>query len=135
VFGIALAILAGHFLADYVREGLPRSRPLSSLAAASALLAVVGSAVLFSARTGHALDAAREAAIAAAIMLAAALILFGARRPSARAVAAGLVTSIAIAELLWWNAASRLNAQAEISMPCLRRRRVPRPPRSRCSNP
>src|SRR5258708_9282588 len=37
VFGIALAILAGHCLADYVREGLPRLRPLSSAAAGLAV--------------------------------------------------------------------------------------------------
>ena len=112
VFGIALAILTGHFLADYVREGLPRARPLSTFAAVSVLLAVVGSAVLFSARTGHALDAARETANAGAVMLVAALILLGARRPSARVAAAALVTCVAIAELIWWNAASRLNAQS-----------------------
>jgi hypothetical protein len=112
VFGIALAILTGHFLADYVREGLPRTRLLPTFAAVSTLLAVVGSAVLFSTRTGHALHAAREAAFAAAIMLVAATILFGARRPSTRVAAAGLVTCIAVAELLWWNAASRLNAES-----------------------
>lgn len=112
VFGIALAILTGHFLADYVRDGLPRFRLQSTFAAASVLLAVVGSAVLFSTRTGHAPEAAREAAIAGGVMLVAVLTLRGARRPSARAVAAGLVTCIAVAELLWWNAASRLNAES-----------------------
>jgi hypothetical protein len=112
VFGIALAIVAGHCLADYVREGLPRFRPLCTAAAFSALLAIVGSAVMFSARTGHALDAAREAMIAGAVMLIAVLILSSARRRPARVAAAGLVSLVAIAELLWWNAASRLNAQS-----------------------
>jgi hypothetical protein len=112
VFGIALSILTGHFLADYVREGLPRTRLLPTFAVSSTLLALVGSALLFSTRTGHALDAAREAALAGAIMLVAALILLGARRPSTRVAAAGLVTCIAVAELLWWNAASRLNAES-----------------------
>jgi hypothetical protein len=112
VFGVALAILTGHLLADYVREGLPRLRPLSTFAAVFVLLAVVGSAVSFSARTGHALEATREAAFAGGVMLVAALILLGARRPSARVAAACLVTLVAIAELIWWNAASRLNAQS-----------------------
>ena len=112
VFGIALAILAGHCLADYVREGLPRLRPLSSAAAVMAWLATVSSAVVFSARTGHALDAAREAVVAGAVMLVAILILSSARERHARVVAAGLVALVAVAELLWWNAASRLNAQS-----------------------
>jgi hypothetical protein len=112
MFGIALAILAGHCLADYVREGLPRVRPWRTVAVVSALFAVVGWAILFSARTGHALDAAREAAVAGGVMLVAILILIGARCRPARIAAAGLVTLIALAELLRWNTASRLNAES-----------------------
>jgi hypothetical protein len=111
VFGVALAILAGHCLADYVREGLPRLRGLYLIAAALPLLAVVLSAVMFSARTGHALDATRAVAISGAIVLVATLILLSGRRRF-RLVAAGSVTLLAIAELLWWNAASRLNARS-----------------------
>lgn len=55
VFGIVIAFLVGHCLADYARNGLPALRPFSS-----AWLAIVGSAVAFSARTGHALHAARR---------------------------------------------------------------------------
>ena len=33
VFGFALAMLAGHCLSDYVREGLPRFRPIATIAA------------------------------------------------------------------------------------------------------
>jgi hypothetical protein len=112
VLGIALAILSGHCLADYVRDGLPRFRPLYSVAMMSVWLVIVGSAIAFSARTGHALDAAREAIAAGGVMLVAVLILSAARQPSARMVAAGLVTLVAIAELLWWNTASRLNAES-----------------------
>ena len=112
VFGIALAFLAGHCLADYVREGLPRFRRLYMIAAFLALLAAIDSAIAFSARTGHALDAAREAGVAGAIMLVTVLILFSGRQRPARVAAAALVTLIAIAELLWWNAASRLNAES-----------------------
>jgi hypothetical protein len=112
LFGIALALLAGHGLTDYVREGLPRFRPFMTGVAASAVIAVVGSAVIFSARTGHALDAAREALVATAVMLVAVAILLGARRRQARIVAATLVTFLGVAELLWWNTASRLNAES-----------------------
>src|SRR5260370_36507496 len=45
-------------------------------------------------------------------MLVAILILSSARERHARVVAAGLVALVAVAELLWWNAASRLNAQS-----------------------
>jgi hypothetical protein len=110
VFGFALAILTGHCLADYVREGLPRFRLLHTFAAVAPLVAVVGSAIAFSARTGHALDAAGETVVSGAIMLIAGLILFSARHQPARFAAAVLVTLVAIGELLWWNAASRLNA-------------------------
>jgi hypothetical protein len=111
LFGIALAFLVGHSLADYVREGLPPFRPFMTAVAASATLAVVGSAVVFSARTGHALDAVRETLVAGAVMLVAVLILLGARQRPARLVAATLLALLGIAELLWWNSASRLNAE------------------------
>jgi hypothetical protein len=112
VFGIALALLAGHCLADYVREGLPRFRPLYTVAAVTPLAFIVASALSFSARTGHGLDATRETVVSGAVMLITGLILFGARQRPARLAAAALVTLIAIAELLWWNAASPLNARS-----------------------
>ena len=111
VFGFALAILVGHCLADYVQEGLPRFRPLFDAIIVSVWLGIVGSAVVFSGRTGHALQAGREAGITVAVMLIAVLILLGARQRPARLAAAILVTLIAFTELLWWNAGSRLNAQ------------------------
>jgi hypothetical protein len=115
VVGIAIAVLAGHCLSDYIRNGVPRLRPLGTLAAISASLAVAGAAIAFSARTGHAMDAAREVAIAAAIMLITGVLLFAMRRQPARTAVAGLVTLAAVTELLWWNAASRLNAEPRVS--------------------
>src|SRR5258708_3745334 len=50
LFGIALAFLSAHRLADYVRKGLPRFRPLSTVVSVSAIAAVRGSAVGFSGR-------------------------------------------------------------------------------------
>lgn len=111
VFGIAIAFLVGHCLADYVRNGLPPLRPFSVLLVSSAWLAVVGSAVAFSARTGHALDAAREALISVAIMLATGLVLLAMRQERHRAPAAAVVALAAVAELLHWNTAWRLNAE------------------------
>src|SRR5260221_2345734 len=82
------------------------------IAAFLALPDAIESAIAFSARTGHALDAAREAGVAGAVMLVTVLILFSGRQRPARVAAAALVTLVAVAELLWWNAASRLNAES-----------------------
>jgi hypothetical protein len=111
VFGIATAFIVGHCLADYVRDGLPRLRPFGVLLAVLASLAAIGSAIAFSARTGHALDATREAATPLAVMLASGLLLFAMRHERARDRAAAIVAFAAVAELLWWNTASRLNAE------------------------
>ena len=113
VFGIALAMLAGHCLSDYVREGLPRIRPIAAILTGSVWLAIMVSAIVFSARTGHALEAGLQSLVTGMVMLAAAvLILFCARRPRARLLTGAIVTLFAVAELLWWNAAFRLNAQS-----------------------
>jgi NADH:ubiquinone oxidoreductase subunit K len=84
VFNIALAFLVGQFLSDYVRKGLPNLRPKQTIAAISALLVVMAGAIVFSARTGHASDAAREFLIGGVVMVVATLILFGARRSQNR---------------------------------------------------
>src|SRR6185437_15560150 len=86
--------------------------PLMTGLAALATIAVVGSAVMFSARTGHALEAVRETLVASAVMLVAVLILLSAQQRPARIAAATLVTLVGVTELLWWNTASRLNAES-----------------------
>jgi hypothetical protein len=111
VFGIAFAMLAGHCLSDYVKQGVPRFRLVPTIAAASAYLAIVAWAVMFSAGTGHGPSSAREALGAGALMVVVLAIVLGARRGQARMVAAWLLALLAVGELLWWNAASRLNAE------------------------
>jgi hypothetical protein len=111
VFTISIAFIVGHCLADYVRNGLPQLRLLSALLALLASFVVAGSAIAFSARTGHGPDATREALIAFAVMSAAGLFLYTMRGKDARALAAKVVTLAAVAELMWWNTASRLNAE------------------------
>jgi Bacterial membrane protein YfhO len=107
----AFALLAGQLLADYAREGPPPRRLLASIAVAAAALAIVAWGVAFSARTGHAQAALVEILKTAPIPIAAILVLAFARTPRARTVAAVLVTAAAVADLLWWNAAFRLNAE------------------------
>ena len=107
----ALALLVGHLLADYVREGRPQV-PVRRLAATAAgALVVVAWAVLFSARSRHGWDAALQVLKAAPIALLVIGALACARAPRARAAAAALVAAVAAAELVWWNAASSLNAE------------------------
>jgi hypothetical protein len=111
VFLAALAILAGHLLADYVRDGLPRRRiALATFVVASAL-AIVASAVVFSARTGHASAAALEVLRMAPFPLAVIAILVFARTVPARRSAAIALVALAAAELLWWNSASSMNSE------------------------
>ena len=109
----AFALLAGHLLADYVREGLPRRRILPTVGAAAAGLAVIASAVVFSARSGRAGDALIEALKTLPITLAVVLILALPRTARMRGIAAAAVTAIAVGELVWWNAAFRLNAESQ----------------------
>jgi hypothetical protein len=111
VFVAALALLVGHLLADYVREGLPRRRVVLSLAVMGCVLAMMGWALLFLQRSGHLMNGVSEILKAAPIPLGVIAILALARNAQARAVAAGIVTLVAAGELVWWNAAFRLNSE------------------------
>lgn len=107
----ALALLAGHLLADYVRTGLPRRRILASVVVAGGVVALLAWAVAFSARSGHGMDALVEVLKAAPIAIGAIAILAFARTMRARTVAAAAVALIAVADLMWWNVGFRLNAE------------------------
>ncbi len=112
VFLAALAILTGTLLTDYIRQGLPRRRLLLGAVTVASALAIVAWAVIFSARSGRAAAAAFEVLRMAPIPVLAVALLALARGAPARRWAAAGVATIAIAELLWWNAASRMNAEA-----------------------
>ena len=111
VFVAMLALLCGALLADYIREGVPRRRLLASIAVALAALAVVAAGVVFSGRVGHSGDALMAVLTSVPIVAAVILMLALARGARTRSVAAVAVTAIAVAELIWWNAAFRLNAE------------------------
>ena len=111
VFVAALALLAGHLLSDYVREGLPRRRVLLSIAVAGGVVAMLGWALVFLARSGHVANGMIELLKVAPIPISAIVILAIARTPRARAIAAAAVTLIAASELVWWNADFRLNGE------------------------
>ena len=111
VFVAVLAVLDGHLLADYMREGLPRAPLWRTAAVTAGALALIAWAVAFSAKSNHAWDALREVCKAAPIALAAIGTLWAARSARARVVAATSVAALAAGELVWWNAASSLNAE------------------------
>jgi hypothetical protein len=105
-----LALLTGHLLSDYVREGSRAGRAGAALAAI-ATLAVIGSGIVFSAAHGHLAGALIAVAKSAPVFLVVVLVLALARSDEARARAALVVTTIAVAELLYWNIGFRLNAE------------------------
>jgi membrane protein YfhO len=107
----ALALLVGHLLADYVREGHPHVPAWRLAATAAGALAIIAWAVLFSARMRHGWDATLQVLKAAPIVLLAIGVLACARSPRGRLMAATVVAATASAELVWWNAASSLNAE------------------------
>ena len=106
-----LALLSGHLLADYVRDGLPRGRHLALTAAGAIVAALVAWAVVFSYRFGHGAESLLAVLKAAPAFLAVIAVLAWARSGAARARAAAIVTAVAVAELFWWNVGFRLNAE------------------------
>lgn len=112
VFLAALAVLTGYLLTDYVRDGLPERKTLLTAAVLTAALAAIGSAIAFSARTGHALDAFKAVLGIAPVTVLVVTLLARARTAQARQWAAAAVAVVAVTELLWWNGVSRLNSEA-----------------------
>lgn len=108
----ALALVAGQLLAQYVREGLPCVARWRIAAVAAAALGIVGWAVLFSDKTHHGWASLREVLKAVPLALIVIVVLARARTGYARAMAAACVAAIAAGELVWFNAASSLNAEA-----------------------
>jgi hypothetical protein len=106
-----IAILTGFLLADYVRHGLPPRRILRSVVVVAGALAIITWAIALSGRTGHAGAAFIEILKVAPIPILVIAALAVARTEQSRVWAAGIVVAVAVAELLWWNAASRLNAE------------------------
>jgi hypothetical protein len=121
VFTAMLALLSGALLADYIREGVPRGRLLAGVAVALAGVGVVTAGVMFSGRAGHAGDALTAALTTVPITGAVILMLALARGASMRSIAAVAVTVIAVAELVWWNTAFRLNAEPRADYAVLER--------------
>jgi hypothetical protein len=76
------------------------------------VISIVGSAVAYSARFERGSLALAEVLKTAPIPIAVIAFLALARTARGRLVVAAVVTAIGVGELLWWNAAFRLNAQS-----------------------
>jgi hypothetical protein len=108
-----LSLLIGHLLTDYERFGLTRVTTSRAVPAGATTLAVLGWAVMFSHKTGHAWDALIEVFKAALIAVAAAASLqWASRRPDRRRLTSACVALLAAGELVFWNTASSLNAES-----------------------
>jgi len=108
----AFALLAGRLLADYVRDGPPRVAVWRIVAVAGGALSIIAWAVLFSVRTNHGWASLLQVLMVAPVALLVIVVLARARSREARTIAAACVATIATAELVWFNAASTLNAEA-----------------------
>ncbi len=111
IFVAVLALICGQLLADYVRAGLPRVPSWRLASVGAGALAILGWAIAFSARTQHGWDSFLQTLPAVAIAGAVITLLALARSPRARIAAAMSIAAIAAGELVWWNAASSLNAE------------------------
>jgi hypothetical protein len=106
-----LALLAGQLLADYVREGVPAVPRGRLLAVVAGVLVIIASAVLFADRTHHGWPAVLEVGKTAVVVIATLVVLARAKGANARLASAACVAALAATELLWFNAASGLNAE------------------------
>jgi hypothetical protein len=111
VFIAVLAMVCGQLLADYVREGLPRVALWRLAAVGGGALVIIGWAVAFSERSHRGwssfLQVLQVVPVAALVVTA----LVWARSARARIAAAVCLATVGCVELVWWNAASSLNAE------------------------
>lgn len=122
IFGLALAYLTGWLATTWVREGLrPLSRPALLLGAA-VLTGLLVWAIAFSARTGHAGDAARQIALALPIYGGLILLARWPATETGRTAALALAVAFTGGELLLRNVATPLNADPRIVYSMLEQR-------------
>ncbi len=106
------AVLCGHLLADYVARGAPTLRPLPLALLVSALIAIGVSAWSILGMSKHQNDAVWSVALGMVPIMATVAALYFWRAPERRCIAASCLVLVAAGELLFWNAASRLNADS-----------------------
>ncbi len=111
VMAILMALISGQLLADYVSRGAPALRPLPLALLISGCIAVGVSAWSIVGMTGHEREALWAVGQGLLPFVAAGAALYAWRASGQRNVAASVLVVVAAGELLFWNAASRLNAE------------------------
>ncbi len=109
--GLALAFIAGHLLADYVRFGTPRPRLLALGAVGLGSLALLAWAAAFSIDLGKGFPALLAVVKVAPIYVVLALALALANSPKARGTVALALALFTAGELIVRNAGSSMNAE------------------------
>jgi hypothetical protein len=112
VASILIALICGQLLTDFTKHGLPRGHPLGRVGVIAASLGILAWALSVAAMTGHAYQAALEILRVVPIAALAVLALYLPRSIAQRATAGTVLAFMAVAELVIWNAASRMNAEA-----------------------
>ncbi len=112
VFIAAFALLCGHLLSDFIREGMPRIPVWRAAAVTAGLLAICVWAFLVS----RDMEQGRGAIVAmleeSYVLIAAVIVFVLAASPRMRPAAGIVLAAIAACELLRWNVASHLNAES-----------------------
>lgn len=112
VFVTALALLCGHLLSDFIREGMPRIALWRALPVIGGVTAVCVWAFLVSRDMEQGRDAIAAMLEESYVLILVTIVLVLAGSARLRPAAAMVLSAIAVGELLRWNVASHLNAES-----------------------
>jgi hypothetical protein len=112
LIGASLAFLAGHVMADFMSRGRARARLVPVLITLALCGGIVGSALSVASVTRHAPALASQMLGVLPLVLVVVGMTVLIQSPDRRRLAGSALTALALAELLMWNAASPLNAEA-----------------------
>ncbi|MDX2288177.1 MAG: YfhO family protein [Hyphomicrobiaceae bacterium] len=114
IVGLAIAVLAGHLTNTHVRHDPSTFNRGAAAIVAMAAIGLLVSGISLAQLTGHGLATAIEVAGALPLGLVATMLLFRQRSVFRRSKAVGVLALIAAAQLLTYNAASRLNGEPAV---------------------
>lgn len=114
VVSILVALICGQLLTDFTKRGLSRGHFLGSVTVLVASFGILAWALSVAAMSGHAYKAALEILRVLPIAAVAVVALHLPRTISERAAACTGLAFVAVAELVVWNAASRMNAEPRV---------------------
>ncbi|MEI8144968.1 MAG: hypothetical protein WCH83_05855 [Alphaproteobacteria bacterium] len=107
----AIAVLVGHLASDYVRQGLPKVGRLSAILFGLIIAGLAVGAVVFSARSDKALEAASAIGIALVVYGGLVALLMWAKTARQRVAVLSLAVAFTGGELVLRNTASSMNSE------------------------